>query len=234
MSEEITYRSDMTVELIDSMGLESRIVEAAKVSVLGPGARDAEANTGLLKRLYNEHHSVPFEHVVFTFYIECPIMVSRQIVKHRISSINEESGRYRKFAPVFYVPGPERKLVQVGKTMEYNFEQGDPQQYEAVKFVYERMASGFWENYKVLLDMGISKEVARGTMPVSTYTSMFMTINLSSLLNFIQKRKEWEDGEVISHAQAEIAMVTEKMVDIIKESHPTVWQSFVDNGYVKV
>lgn len=241
MSEEVTpdrvkvsMRSDVTVELIDSMGTEDRIVQVAKVSTLGADSRDAEGNTRLLKYLYRDQHGVPFEHVYFTFYLEIPIFVSRQIVKHRISSINEESGRYREFLPNFYLPDEERKLVQVGKTGDYKFEDGDPMQYEAIKFVMERTSQAFWDNYTTLLEMGIAKEVARMSMPVNTYSSMFFTVNLRSLMNFVTKRKEWEDGQVISHAQKEVEMVTDKMVDIIKDKFPNVWDAFVESGYRQV
>lgn len=230
-TEKVSYRDDVTVILIDSMGTEDRAVQVAKVSTQGPGSRDATSNTRLLKALYREEHGVPFEHIYFTFYLEVPIFVSRQIVKHRISSINEESGRYREFLPNFYLPNDERKLVQTGKTMDYNFEQGRPDQYEAVKWVTEAQSQAFWDNYSKLLEMGISKEVARMTMPVNTYTSMFFTLNLRSLMNFIRKRKEWEGARVISHAQKEIEMVTDQMVEIIKERFPNVWDSFVEGGY---
>lgn len=227
----VSYRDDMTVILIDSMGTEDRAVQVAKVSTLGPDSRDTAGSTRLLKRLYAEEHGVPFEHIYFTFYLEIPIFVSRQIVKHRISSINEESGRYREFLPSFYLPSDERKLVQTGKTMDYNFVEGRPDQYEAVKFVTQSQSQAFWDNYSALLDYGIAKEVARMTMPVNTYTSMFFTLNLRSLMNFIRKRKVWEDARIVSHAQKEIEMVTDQMVEIIKERFPNVWDSFVESGY---
>jgi thymidylate synthase (FAD) len=227
----VTYRDDMTVILIDSMGTEDRAVQVARVSTQGPDSREAAGNTRLLKTLYREEHGVPFEHIYFTFYLEVPIFVSRQIVKHRISSINEESGRYREFLPNFYLPNDERQLVQVGKTMDYNFVDGRPDQYEAVKFVTQAQSQAFWDNYSTLLEFGIAKEVARMTMPVNTYTSMFFTLNLRSLMNFIRKRKVWEGARVVSHAQKEIEMVTDQMVEIIKERFPNVWDSFVDGGY---
>lgn len=231
---EITLRNDMTVILIDSMGTEDRVVQVAKVSTLGPDARDSEGNTRLLKYLYRDQHGVPFEHVLFTFYLEIPIFVSRQIVKHRISSINEESGRYRELLPNFYTQSPDRMLVQTGKTGDYNFVPGSPEQHEAVSFVNKAMGQAFWTNYCALREMGVAKEVARMTTPTNMYSSMFFTVNLRSLMNFITKRKEWEEGQVVSHAQHEIAMVTDQMVEIIKEKFPNVWDAFVESGYRQV
>jgi len=213
------------------MGTEDRVVQVAKVSTLGADSRDAAGNTRLLKYLYRDQHGVPFEHVLFTFYLEIPIFVSRQIVKHRLSSINEESGRYREFQPSFYIPRDERKLVQVGKTGDYVFEDGSPDQMEAVRWVLKNSAQSFWDNYEKLLELGIAKEVARMHMPVNTYTSMFLTINLRSLMNFVTKRKEWAEADVVSHAQDEIELVTDRMVDIIKEKFPNVWDAFEENGY---
>lgn len=229
---EVSLRSDVTVELIDSMGTEDRVVQVAKVSTLGPDSRDAEGNTRLLKYLFRDQHGVPFEHVYFTFYLEIPIFVSRQIVKHRLSSINEESGRYREFMPSFYTPRDERKLVQVGKTGDYHFVDGTPEQMEAVRWVLANNAQAFWDNYEKLLEIGVAKEVARMHMPVNTYTSMFFTLNMRSLMNFMAKRKEWENAAVVSHAQDEIELVTDKMVEIIKEKFPNVWEAFEESKYV--
>lgn len=234
MTTKVSMRNDMTVELIDSMGTEDRIVQVARVSTQGPDSRTSEGNTRLLKSLYKDHHSVPFEHVLFTFYLEVPILVSRQIVKHRLSSINEESGRYREFLPNFYTPPEDRLLRQTGRTMDYNFEPGSPDQKVAVAWVLENSAQAFWDNYTKLLEIGVAKEVARMHMPVNTYSSMFITLNLSSLMNFIAKRKEWPDAVVVSHAQHEVEMVVDKMVEIIKEKLPNVWQSFVDSGYQRL
>lgn len=230
----VGFRDDMHVQLIDSMGTEDRIVQVAKVSTLGPDARDAEGNTRLLKLLYEDQHGVPFEHVVFTFYLEMPIFVSREVVKHRISSINEVSGRYTDLLPIFYVPNEERKLVQVGRTMDYVFEEGSPDQHAAVEFVLKSNAQTYWDNYCTLREMGVAREVARMPMPVNTYTQMFFTVNMRSLMNFVTKRKEWPDAQVKSHALHEVEKITDKMVDIIKEGFPNVWDAYVESGYRQV
>lgn len=230
----VSFRDDMYLQLIDSMGTEDRVVQVAKVSTLGPDARDAEGNTRLLNLLYQDQHGVPFEHVVFTFYIEMPIFVSREIVKHRISSINEVSGRYTDLLPHFYVPNDQRKIVQVGRTMDYNFEHGDPQQHAAIDFVLKGSAQSYWDNYVTLREMGIAREVSRMHMPVNTYSQMFMTINMRSLMNFIVKRKEWPEAMVKSHALAEVEMITDQMVEIIKQQFPNVWDAFVESGYRQV
>lgn len=232
---EVQFRSDVTVELVDFMGTEDNIVRAARVSTKGAESMAESKNKGLIKYLYREAHGVPFESCTLQFYFEVPIFVSRQIVKHRLSSINEESGRYKELQPVFYVPDEERLLRQVGKTGDYKFEQGDPSQLEGVKWVLENTAKNSWENYETLLGMGIAKEVARMHLPLSTYSSMYFTANLRSVLNFLSLRKDWgEDAVHASKAQHEIALVTDKMAEIVKDKYPTVWDCFVKSGYQAV
>lgn len=235
MSEEVTFRSDATVELIDSMGDEESIVRAARVSTKGSDSRAAEANLGLIRYLYREKHGVPFESCVLQMYMEFPIFTSRQVVKHRLSSINEESGRYKELSGTFYVVPEDRPLVQVGKTGNYEFELGDPQQREAVVWVQRNTATNAWENYQTLLGMGIAKEVARQHLPFTLYSSMYFTANLRSILNFLSLRKDWGETAIhASKAQYEIALVADGIADIVKEKFPTVWDSFVKSGYSAV
>lgn len=232
---EVVFRNDVTVELMDSMGTEDNIIRAAKVSTEGSGSKETSAGKGLIRMLYREGHGVPFESCVLQMYLEFPVFTSRQVVKHRISSINEESGRYREMAGVFYLIDKERPMVQVGKSSEYNFILGRPDQVEAVQFVQRSTAEASWANYEALLDAGIAKEVARMHLPFQLYSSMYFTANLRSVLNFLALRKDW--GETAKHqskAQWEIAMVTDGIAKIVQEKFPTVWECFVDSGYEAV
>ena len=232
---EVQFRSDVTVELVDSMGTEENIVRAARVSTKGSESMESTKNTGLIKYLYREAHGVPFESCTLQFYFEIPVFVSRQIVKHRLSSINEESGRYKEMAPVFYVPDSTRMLQQVGKTGDYKFEKGDPSQFEALKWVLENTAKNSWQNYETLLESGLAKETARMHLPFNIYSSMYFTANLRSVLNFLSLRKDWGDDAVhASKAQHEIALVADKMAEIVKDKYPTVWECFVKSGYQAV
>src|SRR5690606_15403738 len=135
--------------------------------------------------LMRDRHGVPFEHAVFTFYIEAPIFVTRQMLKHRISSISEHSGRYSELTGAFYVPSRERKLVQVGKTGDYNFEDGTDEQYALTLHNLETVYQAAWDGYTNMLNLGISKELARVCMPVASYSSMYITMNARSLMNFM-------------------------------------------------
>lgn len=229
------FRDDVTVILRDRMGTEDSIVEVAKVSTLGADSRDSEGNKGLIKFLYREKHGTPFESCVLRLYFEFPIFTSRQVVKHRLSSINEESGRYRELEGVFYLTPKERPIIQYGKPGQYLFKEGTPEQIEAVQFVQRATATASWDNYRALIDAGIAKEVAREHLPFSLYSSMYFTANLRSVLNFLSLRKDWgENATHRSKAQYEIALVTDEIAKIVQEHYPTVWECFVDNGYQAV
>lgn len=232
---EVTFRSDVTVELMDSMGSEENIVRAARVSTKGADSKGSTGGTGLIKYLYREAHGVPFESCILQMYFEVPIFVSRQIVKHRLSSINESSGRYKEMEPIFYVIPEGRLLEQVGKTGDYHFEQGTPEMFGSVQWVQKQTAQAAWDNYEKLLEVGVAKEVARQHLPTTLYSSMYFTANLRSVLNFLSLRKDWGPEAIhASKAQYEIALVAEKIAEIVEEKYPTVWECFVGNGYSAV
>lgn len=229
------FRDDVTVMLRDSMGTEDSIVEVARVSTLGSESKDSEGDKKLIKYLYDNKHGTPFESCVMRLYFEFPVFTSRQVVKHRLSSINEESGRYREMEGVFYLTPQHRPIVQVGKPGQYIFVQGSPQQVEAVQFVQKATATASWANYEMLIQAGIAKEVAREHLPFQLYSSMYFTANLRSVLNFLSLRKDWgEDATHRSKAQFEIALVADEVAKIVEEKYPTVWKCFVDNGYQAV
>lgn len=203
------FRSDMTVELMDHMGDDLTPVRAARLSTGTQAGDNPARDRGLLNALMREGHHVPFEHQVVSFRIEAPIFVTRQILKHRISSISEASGRYSEMDGVFYVPGPERPVKQVGKTMDYQFEQDDYLSDEA----YDAITSSSryaWGTYKDMLDDGIAKEVARMVLPVNLYSTLWITMNTRSLLNFFNLRSSEGEG----HPQYEIVQVADQMLAV--------------------
>jgi thymidylate synthase (FAD) len=238
----VQYRSDVKAVLMDSMGGEGSIVRRARVSTEGEGSITIPtevlegSDLGLLKWLYRNAHGTPFEGPEFEWYFEVPIFVSRQIVKHRLSSINEESGRYREMQGVFYVvPEEGRNIVQIGKTGNYEFTEGRPDQIAALRWVQQSQAASAWENYQKLIAYGISKEVARMHLPVSLYSSMYFKANLRSMLNFCALRKDWgPDAVHQSKAQYEISLLTDQIAPVIKEKLPNVWDLFVESGYQAV
>lgn len=221
---EIEFKSDVTVELIDMMGSEQRIVQAARVSTKGAHAEAQEAK-GLVRFLVREKHEVPLEHCVMTFRIHAPIFVTRQILKHRLTSISEESGRYRELDPVFYTPAPDRKVKQVGKTGDYEFVDDEEANLISQDLIEESSLVA-WGNYSVMINIGVAKEVARTVLPTNLYSTMYMTINLRSALNFIALRT----ARYGSHPQHEIALVGERVRDVLAEHFPTVLEAWEARG----
>jgi thymidylate synthase (FAD) len=212
----VRFRSDVTVELVKSTAHDSDVVFAARVSTAGEQSladvdSDGERNKGLIRFLMRERHGSPFEHNSMTFYVQAPIFVFREFMRHRIASYNEESGRYRQLDPVFYVPAPERRLVQEGKPGAYEFVEGTPEQYATVVAETQRACSEAYDAYLRMLATGVAREVARGVLPVATYSSMYVTMNARSLMNFLSLRTRREGSHFPSYPQREIEMVAELM-----------------------
>lgn len=238
---DITFRSDVTVELVRSSAHDSDVLFAARVSTQGeqtlearkgdPAATDAR-DRGLLNYLMRDRHGSPFEHNSMTFYVEAPIFVFREFMRHRIASYNEESGRYRELRPVFYVPGADRNLVQTGKPGAYDFVEGTPEQTELTVEATKAACTFAYEQYERMLAAGVAREVARGVLPVATYSSMYVTMNSRSLMNFLSLRTKREGTHFPSFPQREIEMVAEKMENFWAELMPMTYECFNVNGRV--
>ena len=234
---EITFRSDVTVELVKHAASDADVLFAARVSTQGERSLDSvEADTagaeGLIRFLMRERHGSPFEHSVMTFYVQAPIFVWREHMRHRIASYNEESGRYRVLEPLFYVPAPERNLVQVGKAGAYDFVPGTSEQYELTVDAIQTACRESYAQYQRMLDVGVAREVARAVLPVNTYSSAYVTMNSRALMNFLSLRKRSEDAHFPSYPQREIEMVAEKYEEAWAAIMPITHAAFVANGRV--
>ena len=212
------------------MASDEAVVMAARVST---GAEsDSGRDKGLINYLMRDRHGSPFEHNAFTFYIEAPIFVFREFMRHRIASYNEESGRYKELSPVFYVPDENRKLVQVGKPGAYTFEDGSYDQRVMVPAEIKRSCKEAYTAYTRMLGKGVAREVARAVLPVNTYSSMYVTMNARSLMNFLSLRTTREGTHFPSFPQREIEMVAEKMEEFFAEKMPITYETFNKNGRV--
>jgi thymidylate synthase (FAD) len=229
---DIVFRSDVTVELIQSMGTDESVVRAARVSTGTFEGWDSTKDPGLINYLMRDRHGSPFEHNAFTFYVEAPIFVFREFMRHRIASYNEESGRYKELAPVFYVPGPDRKLKQIGKPGAYTFVDGDYCQKVQVPAEMMRVCDEAYYSYTRMLKLGVAREVARAILPVSIYSSMYVTMNARSMMNFLSLRTTREGTHFPSFPQREIEMVAEKMECFFAEKMPLTYEAFNKNGRV--
>lgn len=227
---EIIFRSDVTVKLINSMASDEAVTMAARVST--GASENPEKDAGLINYLMRDRHGSPFEHNAFTFFIEAPIFVFREFMRHRIASYNEESGRYKELSPVFYVPSRDRKLVQQGRPGAYTFVEGDDCQMTSTRDSIVDMAETAYYKYNDLLEKGIAREVARMVLPVNIYSSMYVTINARSLMNFLSLRTIREGTHFPSFPQREIEMVAEKMEEFFAEKMPVTYETFNKNGRV--
>jgi thymidylate synthase (FAD) len=153
-------------------------------------------------------------------------------MRHRMASYNEESGRYRELNPVFYVPAETRNLQQVGKPGAYDFLPGTPEQSALVRSETERTSREAYAAYQRMLDQGIAREVARIVLPLNIYSSMYVTVNARSLMNFLSLRTKREGTHFPSFPQREIEMCAEKMEDLWAELMPLTYAAFGKNGRV--
>jgi thymidylate synthase (FAD) len=227
----------MSVELVKSSASDADVIWAARVSTTGDKSledvgSDASKSEGLINYLARERHGSPFEHTSMTFFISAPIFVFREFMRHRIASYNEESGRYRELKPVFYIPSKERKLVQIGKAGSYTFIDGTPEQYEiTVKSIKETCVLAY-ENYQKMLAAGVAREVARAVLPVTLYSSMYVTMNARALMNFISLRTSRDGSHFPSYPQREIEMVAEKMEAEFAKLMPITYGAFEKSGRI--
>jgi len=207
----------MGVQLIDSMGGDLRIVNAARLSLDAEHSTfDAKSDTGLLRTLISNGHGTPFEKVRFEFMVDVPIFVAREWFKHRMSSFNEVSGRYSEYKPKFYLPLEKDVRRQIGKQMSYIY---DSHPDETVISEYLSMQRNIcelaWEGYRELLKLGLAREIARIHIPLSLYTKFMWGTDLRNLTNFLVLRNSPQAlreiryaAELVEEAFAIVAPIT--------------------------
>jgi thymidylate synthase (FAD) len=205
----------MEVQLIDCMGDDSSIVQAARVSY-GKGTKTPSDDRALIRYLMRHKHNTPFEMVEFKFRIKCPIFIARQLMRHRTASINEISARYSIIENDYYIPSPFRTQSSTNK-------QGSemPMENSTVYSIYIESCESAFNTYKLMLAEGVSRELARCVLPQSTYTEFYWKINLHNLLHFLKLRMD-------SHAQLEIQMLSNEIYKHVKGRVPLVVEAFED------
>ncbi|MFE7546107.1 FAD-dependent thymidylate synthase [Streptomyces platensis] len=234
----VSFRSEVTVELVKHSAADSDVLWAARVSTAGEQSleelqKDPERSKGLINYLVRDRHGSPFEHNSMTFFISAPIFVFREFMRHRVGwSYNEESGRYRQLDPVFYVPGESRKLVQQGRPGKYEFVDGTQEQHELTSRVMEDSYRRAYEAYQEMLAAGVAREVARAVLPVGLFSSMYATCNARSLMHFLGLRTQHEQAKVPSFPQREIEMVGEQMEAHWAKLMPLTYGAFNANGRI--
>jgi thymidylate synthase (FAD) len=217
------------------MGSDKVICNAARVSTSTHEIPEAILNgkdKGLIRYLMRNRHGSPFEKNGMIFYIEAPIFVAREFMRHRHISVNEMSGRYVELKPEFYIPDNNRPLIEKGKVGEYTFELGEDWQYIAVNAAHQNVYSEAWKNYKGMLDRGIAREIARDVLPVGIYTAWYATLNMRAMMHFLSLRTRDERAQYPSGPQYEIELVANEMETYLAEYFTVTHEAFNDFGRV--
>jgi thymidylate synthase (FAD) len=232
MTSEVQFSHEITVDLIDRMGGDARIVAAARVSTQGIDAEETESQ-GLINFLMKNRHGSPFEHGSITFRVHAPIFVFREWHRHRVGwSYNEESGRYKELAPMFYVPTWARPIAQIGKAGAYQYVEGTPTQHNIMDKAMQMSCASAYSYYQSMLSNGIAREVARMVLPVNIYSSMFATCNPRSLMHFLGLRTSDVGAMFPSTPMFEIERAARKMEEVFMEYWPMTYIAWNKNGRV--
>lgn len=197
------------VELVDFMGSDKSVVQAARISngAVMPDWRGA-ADEKLIKFLAQHDHMTPFEHATFKFYVKAPIFVIREWQRHRTFSYNEMSARYKKMKPEFFLPKNMRGPHPDNKQSSIEWDDDPTDEIGRMSLMYE-MA---WDAYDRMLRNGVAREIARAVLPVGIYSEMYVTGNFRNWMHWWWLRTgEGAQQEIRDYAHAVGEMLSEKM-----------------------
>ncbi|WGF86472.1 FAD-dependent thymidylate synthase [Marinivivus vitaminiproducens] len=235
--EEILYRplpvlDHGFIRVIDYMGDDSAIVQAARVSY-GRGTRAVRDDAGLIRYLIRHRHSSPFEMCEIKLHVKLPIFVARQWIRHRTANVNEISARYSILDDQVYIPLPEHLAAQSSDNRQGRGETLPSDQAEAVRAQLRAAGERAYELYSELLNEadnghklapgrdGLSRELARMVLPLNVYTQWYWKTDLHNLLQFVSLRAD-------PHAQYEIRAYAEVLQDVLRRWVPLTWDAFQD------
>ena len=210
------------VGLIDHLGTETTIVNAARVSF---GKLKTEMNVQdvkLLDYLIANRHTSPLEHVVFTFSVHCPLFIRGQWHRHRTWSYNEISRRYTEIDMEFYTPPALRRQSQNNR--QASFADDSFEDKELRELIAAHNQSSF-DLYNRLLEAGVCREQARGVLPQNMMVTFWGTVDLSNLLHFLELRDS-------DHAQWEIREYAIAIKKLIKPLIPNVAAYYERQGQI--
>jgi thymidylate synthase (FAD) len=209
------------VRLIDVMGDDAAIVQAARVSY-GSGTKKVLEDRGLIRYLLRHAHTTPFEMVEFKFHVKLPIFVARQWIRHRTANVNEYSGRYSEMKDEFYTPNPNDIRPQSVLNKQGRSEETLPDgMADQAANAFKSGQDDAYAQYQEFLEQGIAREIARINLPVSNYTEWYWKIDLHNLFHFLRLR-------IDAHAQYEIRVFAEAIAELVKPFVPHAWQAFED------
>ena len=212
------------VRVIDYMGDDSAIVQAARVSY-GAGTKHVSNDEGLIRYLMRHWHSTPFEMCEVKFHVKLPVFVARQWIRHRTANVNEYSARYSILDREFYIPAPEHLAAQ---STVNNQGRGAVLEGEEAARVLEMLkadAGRAYDNYEAMLSQdgqqGLARELARMNLPANIYTQWYWKVDLHNLLHFLRLRAD-------AHAQYEIRVYADLMCKLVADWVPIAYAAFAD------
>lgn len=207
------------VRLVDYLGGDERVVQAARVSY-GSGTKSYREDAALIDYLLRNEHTSPFEQVVLTFHIKLPIFVARQMIRHRTARLNEISGRYSVMKDDFYIPAPEDVAPQSSDNKQGRA--AEPFAPEAAETVRDLLGLGqkeAYDDYQRLVNQGLARELARINLPLSLYTDWYWQMDLHNLFHFLKLRLD-------VHAQKEIREYARVILELTRKVAPRCCESF--------
>ena len=220
------------IRVIDYMGDDSSIVQAARVSY-GKGTKKVSTDSGLIKYLMRHWHSTPFEMCEIKYHVKLPIFIARQWIRHRTANVNEYSARYSILDKEFYLPKNEHLAAQSLSNRQGRGEVLKGEQAEKVLKILKGDAERTYENYESMLNekydgsrinenqAGLARELARMNLTLNTYTQWYWKTDLLNLMNFLRLRAD-------HHAQYEIRVYADIMLDTLKKWVPITYEAFMD------
>ena len=208
------------VRLVDSMGGDDAIVQAARVSY-GKGTSKVSQDRGLIRYLMRHRHTTPFEMVEFKFHCKMPIFVARQWVRHRTANINEYSLRYSEARDEFYYPDPKHIQLQSALNKQGRTGKIPKKLTDKVLQYFKEISERSFEMYQELNEAGLARELIRAILPVNLYTEWYWKNDLHNLLHFISLRSD-------SHAQYEIRVFSDAMAESVRKVAPFAWEAYQD------
>ncbi|HYZ25195.1 MAG TPA: FAD-dependent thymidylate synthase [Rhodopila sp.] len=217
------------VRVIDYMGDDSAIVQAARVSY-GRGTKRVQEDAGLIRYLMRHRHSTPFEMCEIKFHIKLPIFVARQWIRHRTANVNEYSARYSILDQEFYIPAPEHLAAQSAVNRQGRGAVLEGAEAARVLDILRGDAERCYAHYAEMLNegadadpsrQGLARELARMNLTLNTYTQWYWKTDLHNLFHFLSLRAD-------PHAQHEIRVYADAMLGITEAWVPVATQAFRD------
>ncbi|MDE5057748.1 FAD-dependent thymidylate synthase [Wolbachia endosymbiont of Drosophila bocki] len=208
------------IRVVDYMGSDSAIVQAARVSY-GKGTKQTSQDEALIKYLMRHHHTTPFEMCEIKFHVKLPIFVARQWIRHRTANVNEYSARYSILDNEFYTPKPEQVAKQSDNNKQGSGEAFDPDTSKEIIDSLTNDSNLVYSHYEKFIEQGLAREIARTNLMLNYYTQFYWKIDLHNLLHFLKLRAD-------KHAQYEIRVYAEVMLDITKKWVPLAYNAFVE------